>query len=65
VNDTGHGIGMHRYEWTDEELLGNIERLLKDPSIQDRLKRTSTHMQARDGRMTAARRIDALLDSLH
>jgi UDP:flavonoid glycosyltransferase YjiC (YdhE family) len=65
VNDTVHGIGMHRYEWTDEELLGNIERLLKDPSIQDRLKRTSAHMQARDGRMTAARRIHALFASLH
>jgi MGT family glycosyltransferase len=64
VNDTGHGIGMHRYEWTDGELLGNIERLLKDPSIQSRLERTSAHMQARDGRMTAARRIDALLGSL-
>jgi len=64
VNDTGHGIGMHRYEWTDEELLGNIERLLKDPSIRARLQQTSAHMQARDGRMTAARRIDALLASL-
>jgi UDP:flavonoid glycosyltransferase YjiC (YdhE family) len=65
VNDTGHGVGMHRYEWTGEELLGNIERLLKDPSIQSRLEQTSAQMQARDGRMTAARRVGALLASLH
>jgi MGT family glycosyltransferase len=61
VNDTGHGIGMHRYDWTDDELLGNIERLLTDASIQARLKETSAYMQARNGRMTAAHRIDKLL----
>jgi len=63
MNDTGHGIGMHRYEWTDEELIANIERLLTDPSIQARLKQTSEYMQAHDGRGTAARSIDALLRS--
>ncbi|MDH3519542.1 MAG: glycosyltransferase [Myxococcales bacterium] len=64
VNDTGHGIGMHRYEWTDEQLLGNIERLLSDAVIQKRLAETSAFMQAHDGRATAAQRIDALLASL-
>jgi UDP:flavonoid glycosyltransferase YjiC (YdhE family) len=63
MNDTGHGIGMHRYEWTDDELLGNIERLRTDPSIQARLAETSRSMQAQDGRMTAARSIDRLLAS--
>lgn len=61
VNDTGHGIGMHRYDWSDEELLGNLERLLTDTGIQQRLAQTSALMQSRDGRMTAARRIDSLL----
>jgi len=64
VNDTGHGIGMHRYEWSDAELLGNIERLLTDAGIKARLAETSAYMQAHDGRQTAARRIDALLGSL-
>jgi MGT family glycosyltransferase len=61
VNDTGHGIGMHRYQWTDAELLGNVERLLTDPAIRRRLDATSAHMRAHDGRETAARHIDALL----
>jgi UDP:flavonoid glycosyltransferase YjiC (YdhE family) len=52
---------MHRYEWTDDELLGNIERVLTDPAIRARLKQTSEYMQAHDGRREAARRIDALL----
>jgi UDP:flavonoid glycosyltransferase YjiC (YdhE family) len=63
MNDTGHGIGMHRYEWTDDELLGNIQRLLTDPSIHVRLEQTSAYMQAHDGRREAARRIDGLLRS--
>ena len=63
MNDTGHGIGMHRYEWTDAELLGNIERLRTDRSIQERLAKTSRAMQEQDGRMTAARSIDRLLSS--
>jgi UDP:flavonoid glycosyltransferase YjiC (YdhE family) len=54
---------MHRYEWTDDELLGNIQRLLTDPSIQAQLKQTSAYMQAHDGRREAAQRIDTLLQS--
>ena len=61
MNDTGHGIGMHRYEWSDDELLANIERLRTDASIQARLEETSRYMQKQDGRMTAARAIDRLL----
>jgi UDP:flavonoid glycosyltransferase YjiC (YdhE family) len=64
VNDTGHGIGMHRYEWSDDELLGNIEHLMTDEKLKSRLKETSAYMQAEDGRMTAARRIDKLLGEL-
>ncbi len=64
VNDTGHGIGMHRYDWTDEQLLGNIERLLTDRSVRVRLKETSAYMQAQDGRAKAARLIDELLTSI-
>jgi len=61
MNDTGLGIGMHRYEWTDAELLGNLERLLTDRALRRRLDAVSSHMQAHDGRQTAARRIEALL----
>jgi len=63
VNDTGHGIGMHRYDWSDDELLGNIERLRTDASIQAQLAATSRTMQQQNGRMTAARSIDRLIAS--
>jgi UDP:flavonoid glycosyltransferase YjiC (YdhE family) len=61
ANDTGHGIGMHRYDWTDEELRGNIEKLLTNVQIQTRLRDTSAYMQESNGRMTAAHRSDKLL----
>ena len=61
VHDTGHGIAMPRYEWTEAGLLANLERLLSDGRIRARLRETSAWMQARDGRLTAARRIDELL----
>jgi UDP:flavonoid glycosyltransferase YjiC (YdhE family) len=63
VHETGHGIGMHRYEWTDAELLGNLERLLSDGGIRARLRETSAWMQAHDGRQGAARRIHELLEA--
>jgi len=61
VNDTNHGIGMHRYDWSDDQLLDNVRRLLVDEAIQARLRETSAWMQAHDGRMTAATRIQAVL----
>ena len=65
VNDTAHGIGMHRYEWTDEELLGNIEILLTDRVIRENVASTSAYMRERDGRRLAASAIDALLRSVY
>jgi UDP:flavonoid glycosyltransferase YjiC (YdhE family) len=61
VNDTQHGIGMHRYDWTDEELLANISTLLNDEVIEKNVKSTSIHMQQRDGKATAAKAIDDFL----
>ncbi len=64
VNDTAHGIGMHRYEWTDAELRGNVERLLTDEKIRANVTATSRHMQAQDGRMRAAKAIDRLIGEI-
>lgn len=61
VSDTGHGIGMNRYDWSDEEMLENIERLLLDPAIRRRVNETSAYMQARDGKARAAKAIDEFL----
>ena len=63
ASDTGHGIGMSRYEWSDDEMLNNIERLMTDPEIRRRVMATSAFMQSHDGKSRAANAIDNFLRS--
>lgn len=62
VNDTAHGIGMHRYDWADDELLANIDTLLNDEDIRNNVKATSSYMQQQDGKARAAEAIDQFLE---
>ena len=61
VQETRHGLKMHRADWTDDDLAGALETLLSDRSMHDKLAATSAHMQARDGTEKAARLLDGLL----
>lgn len=60
VQETGHGIKMDRYKWSDDDLSANIHTLLTDASMQERLKATSEHSQAQHGPTKAARLLDQL-----
>ena len=61
VQETGHGLKLHRYDWSDDEFAETIQRLLTDGGMHDRLAATSRHMQAADGRAKAAELLDDLL----
>ncbi len=61
IQETGYGLRLPRYTWTDGEFASGLERLLGDAAMHDRLRRLSAHMQAADGRRKAARLIDGLL----
>ena len=61
VQETGHGLKMHRYDWSDAELAQALETLLTDQAMHEKLAATSAHMQAQDGRKKAARLLDGLL----
>jgi MGT family glycosyltransferase len=54
VNDTGHGIGMHRYDWTDDQFAAALERLVSDKGMHARLAEVSAHMQKQNGVAKAA-----------
>ncbi|MCZ6721995.1 MAG: glycosyltransferase, partial [Proteobacteria bacterium] len=54
VNDTGHGIGMHRYDWTDDQFAAALERLVSDKEMHARLAEISAHMQKQNGVAKAA-----------
>ena len=61
VAETGHGLKLHRYDWSDEDLLRAIDRLIDDPAMRDRLARTSSQMQEAEGPSFAARLLDQAL----
>ena len=61
VQETKHGLKMHRSDWSDAELALALDRLLVDVEMKERLKRTSAHMKAENGREKAAQIIDELL----
>ena len=38
VQETNHGLSLHRYNWTDEQMESSLQRLLDDLTIRDTLK---------------------------
>jgi MGT family glycosyltransferase len=61
VQETGHGLRLDRYRWTDAELAESIRTLLGDRAMHERLRTTSKRMQAEHGPTKAARLVAALL----
>jgi MGT family glycosyltransferase len=61
VQETGHGLHMHRARWTEAELTASLTRLLTDAAMQARLAATAAHMQGRHGPTKAAGLLDKLV----
>ncbi len=61
VQETGHGFGFHRYDWTDDELAIALEKCINDPRMQAKMAATSVHMQSRHGPTKAAGILDDIL----
>lgn len=60
AEETGHGLALHRYAWSDADLAEKLETLLGDPGLRARLDATAAAMQAADGRRKAAGLLDRL-----
>jgi UDP:flavonoid glycosyltransferase YjiC (YdhE family) len=61
VQETGHGIKMHRANWLPEELARNLSLILADRTMKQRLLATSAHMRSRPGPSKAAQLLEQLL----
>ncbi len=61
VQETGHGLKIHRYDWSDGEMAAALETLTGDQAMQAKLKATSAHMQSQNGTEKAAHLLDGLL----
>jgi MGT family glycosyltransferase len=61
VQETGHGLKMHRANWTEGELAANVQTLQSDPAMKAKLAATSKLMQSRHGPSKAAAILDRLV----
>ena len=61
VQETGHGLKMHRSDWSVEQFTQAIDTLLNDKDMRERLGKTSAHMKKANGRKKAAQIIDRLV----
>ena len=61
VQETNHGLRMHRADWKDEDLASALATLLSDRSMHEKLAATSAHMRSQDGTLKAVRLLDGLL----
>ncbi len=60
VQETGHGLKLDRYGWSDSDLLAALAHCLSDAGMQSRLAATAARMQTADGAGKAARLITEL-----
>ena len=63
VQETGHGLKMHRADWTDEELGKALHTLLHDHTMAAKLRQASATMMASPGPAKAANLLEKLLAS--
>ena len=61
VQETGHGLKMHRADWSDDQLAAALNTLVSDQAMQAKLRATSAHMRSQSGTEKAARLLDQLL----
>jgi MGT family glycosyltransferase len=62
LDETNHGIKLHRSNWTPDEFAKALESCLIDEEIQANVAQTSTDMQEDSGTKKAARLLDDLLE---
>ena len=61
VQETGHGLKMHRASWSDDDLATALRTLITDEAMEQRLAGTSAHMHSQHGTEKAATLISNLL----
>jgi len=61
VQETGHGLKMHRAHWRFDELQAALQQLFTDQAMAERLARASAQMQASPGPDRAAEALEQLL----
>lgn len=61
LDETGYGVKLNPYEFTAEQLLVAIEKLLSDNELQTKLKTAAERIQARDSHLELAKKIENMV----
>ncbi len=60
LDETGYGVRLATYDWTEEELTGAVDRLLADDDLRHKMRNGATRIQAEPGRAKAADLLERL-----
>jgi MGT family glycosyltransferase len=63
VHELGFGVRLGTYTFTDDELIGAVDRLLADSELHDRMAANAAVIRGRNGTMRAADVIEDLVAS--
>jgi MGT family glycosyltransferase len=61
VDETGFGVRLRSYDWTDGELIGAVNRLLADEPLRERMRAIAGRLQANPGAVKGADLIERVL----
>jgi MGT family glycosyltransferase len=54
LDETGFGVRLPTYDWTEDQLVGAVDRLLADDDLATRMRGIATEVQADPGRVRGA-----------
>ncbi len=54
LQETGFGARMPTYDWTEDQLVGTVDRLLGDDALAQRMRSAASEIQAAAGRVRGA-----------
>jgi MGT family glycosyltransferase len=60
LDETGFGLRLPTYDWTEEQLVGAVNRLLADDDLRARMRANGRQIQARPGRIEGADLLERL-----
>jgi UDP:flavonoid glycosyltransferase YjiC (YdhE family) len=63
LRETGFGLRLPTYDWTEEELLGAVDRLLADEGLAATMRQNAKAIRADPGRVKAAELLERLADT--
>ncbi len=64
LHETGYGVRLDPYDFTADQLLGAIEKLLADKRLQEKLSAAAARIQQSDTHKKLAKEIERLMTPL-